>query len=231
MRVLVTRPARAAIRLAGALGARGHETVVAPFLEIVPTEIPLRLPVSPAALLFTSAHAVDALKEQAGIVPVFAVGAATAQAARDVGYTDIVTAGGDGTALVEEIRRHLAPEAGALLHVRGLDVATPVASRLAAEGYQVVEQILYRANEVGRFPVEAKAELVAGQLEAALFYSARTATAFKNLLTPDIQNALLELRALAFSSRVAGPLEELGFRSVEIAAEPTTDAMLALLEG
>ena len=93
MRLLVTRPEPDAGREAEALAARGHEAVIAPLLVIEFAEdAPLDF-AGVQALIVTSRNALRAIASrrelaEARKLPLFAVGEATARAARDVGFAD-----------------------------------------------------------------------------------------------------------------------------------------------
>src|SRR5438046_9518596 len=101
MRLLVTRPEPDGARTAAALRTRGHEVLLAPLLHI--ETIPdADLGAGPwAAILLTSANGARAIAshrrraELAGL-PVMAVGRSSADAARDVGLVDAISADGDG---------------------------------------------------------------------------------------------------------------------------------------
>jgi uroporphyrinogen-III synthase len=109
MRVLITRPEPDATRLAEALRARGHEPVPAPLMTIVVSQAPPPREIADAVLLFTSANgarAAEAHNVRAKRV-VFAVGEATAQAAREAGFRVEGVAGGDVASLTELIANRL----------------------------------------------------------------------------------------------------------------------------
>ena len=84
VRIAVTRPEGAAAGFAAELAVRGHEAVLAPLLEIHSLGADLPELGRFQALLATSANAfVDCRPDSlAGGLPVYAVGAATAEAAQ-----------------------------------------------------------------------------------------------------------------------------------------------------
>ena len=100
MRILVTRSQPNATKTAGALRARGHEPIVAPLLEMeLVSEVEAKD--GPwTAILLTSANGLWGVvswardKKWQG-VPVFAVGNITAKAARDMGFFEVTSAGGN----------------------------------------------------------------------------------------------------------------------------------------
>ena len=232
MHILITRPRHNTADLTERLETRGHISVSAPLLKILPETESECPPVDPAALLFTSANAVRAL-DPLRHLPVFAVGTATAAAAWARGYRKIQTAGGDGSALLGLIRKSVTPEAGILLHARGRDLATPIASDLKDAGYQVAERIVYRAERVDEFPASVARKIQDGRMDAALFYSARTVAAFASLLPSEARSGLSRMRALAFGASALAKLAELaelGFGSLEQAVRPDSEVLLKLLK-
>ncbi|MEX0852723.1 MAG: uroporphyrinogen-III synthase, partial [Bauldia sp.] len=93
MRLLVTRPEPDAGETAGRLGGLGHAVVIQPMTRIVFSPEPVDWP-EPAALVLTSRNAVRGLERWPRAkawrnLPVFAVGASTAELARRVGFTDV----------------------------------------------------------------------------------------------------------------------------------------------
>jgi len=137
MRALITRPAEDTKEIADALRARGFEVVIEPMLEIVPLDAQAPDLRDVQALLFTSVNGVRALTRLAPRrdLPVFAVGDATAAAARAAGFGSVNSAAGDSSDLARLVRARLKPEAGALLHVAGSAVAGDLAGALA--GFEI----------------------------------------------------------------------------------------------
>src|SRR5215207_2067037 len=99
MRLLVTRPGDDADRTAGALRARGHEPVAVPLLAIEFCA-PAELGAGPfAAVVMTSANAARAIAAHAQrtalvALPLFTVGAHTAEVARDTGFATVTSSDG-----------------------------------------------------------------------------------------------------------------------------------------
>src|SRR5262245_47209617 len=111
MRLLVTRPQPDAERTAAVLRDKGHDAVVAPVLRIEP--VAARIGDGPfAAVIMTSANAAQAIAGHAHLadltaLPVFAVGARTAEAARQAGFATVASAEGGWLKLVRLIASRL----------------------------------------------------------------------------------------------------------------------------
>jgi uroporphyrinogen-III synthase len=225
-RVLVTRPQPDADRTAARLAGRGHEAVVAPVTAIAPTGLP-RPHGDVDAIILTSAHAVPALTP--GDLPVFAVGARTAAAARQAGFREVHAAEGDALALAELVRRTV-PQGGTLLHPTARHRKAEPEATLTAAGYAVHVWETYEASAASALPDPVPHLLGAGRIDAALHYSRRSLAILVDLIEGG--GLLVPFTALAhicLSADVAAPLSDLGITPV-IAAEPREDALFAALD-
>ncbi len=74
------------------------------------------------------------------------------------------------------------------------------------------------------------AAFAAGAIDAVLHYSARTAAAFVAAATmAGIRDLSVQTRHLCLSAQVAVPLAAAGATAIEVAREPTEQALLALI--
>ncbi len=104
--VLVTRPEPDNDATAVLLRARGFEPLLAPMLAFQPLPFRDETDAAYRGVILTSANAIRAIATHPILLrlqalPVFAVGARTAEAARDVGFRDVRIAEGDAAALRE----------------------------------------------------------------------------------------------------------------------------------
>src|SRR5450756_3085895 len=98
MRMVVTRPQADSERTAATLRARGHAVLVAPLLRVEP--VAADLSGSCGGVIITSANAPGAIVGNPACkalfkLPLFAVGRRSADAARQAGFADVTSAGGD----------------------------------------------------------------------------------------------------------------------------------------
>jgi len=230
MRALITRPAEDAQEIADALRARGFAVVIEPMLEIVPLDAPAPDLFDVQALLFTSVNGVRALTRlvMRRDLPVFAVGNATAAAARAAGFTSVHSAGGDTGDLARLVRARLQPDAGALLHVSGSAVAGDLADALAKDGFHVRREMLYEARPATALSPALLQHLKARGIDLVLFFSPRTARTFVSLVRDAGLDASLDRAiAICLSHAVAAALSGLPLRAVRVAARPELAALLA----
>ncbi len=246
-RALVTRPLEDAGPVVAALRRRGIACMVEPMLRIVP------LPPAPAidldgvqGLVVTSANGARAFAAacRRRDLPVYAVGEASAAAARELGFSRVESAGGDVAALADLVVRRAAPGAGALFHPAGRVSAGDLAGRLQALGFSLRRSRLYEARPADAFSAPLKAALAAlsqageappsaaaAGLRWVLFFSPRTAASFVSLSeTAGLADACRRLFALCLSRNVAAAARAIEWRAVAVAARPEQEALLALLD-
>ncbi len=232
MRVLVTRPKEDAEDTAVKLRARGHTALVAPLIEIRFVDGPDISLEGVQAVLATSSNGVHALSRRTSRrdVPLFAVGAQTGQAAQDAGFSKVKNADGDARKLAAAIMDWAKPDAGALLHAAGVETKGELAQSLRAAGFEVRTCIVYDAVAVNALPPPALAALTAGELEAVLLFSPRSARIFSDcVVKAGVIDSCAPLAALCISPATADALSALPFQAVHVAKRPDQEALLALL--
>ena len=220
-RVWITRSLPGADRTAQALLALGLEPVVAPLLTIDADYRPDIDPVVPLkawALAFTSPNAVDAYVRH-GLPPVekpvFAVGDATAGAARDAGFANVTSAAGDVKTLAALVRARHDGRSGALVAFTALEPAGDLGAMLG--GVVTVQSIAtHRMVETGAPPPAG--------VDAALIHSPRAARTLADLGAPTSPPLIV-----AVSEAAAAPLRPLCPRLC-VAETPTEASMLTLLQ-
>jgi len=219
-RVWVTRAEPGAARTADRLTALGFEPVVVPLLTLAPLPGALNAAPEPeavAVLALTSPNGVEAfapLIPRFRDHPVFAVGDATAEAARAAGFADVRSAAGDIHALARLIAAEAPP--GPLLAPGAREPAGDLPALLPGRPVQ-------------RLPVYAAFETHApapGAFDAVMLHSPRAARA----LATDLPRAASSGRlAVCISDAAAAPLRPFDFTQIRIAAAPDEPSMLSAL--
>jgi uroporphyrinogen-III synthase len=233
MRALVTRPRAEAEALAALLAERGIEAVVEPLMEVTDSPAALLDPSRAQAILCTSANGVRALARactERG-TQLFAVGDATAAAARAEGFRHVESAGGDVEDLAYLVQRRLDPRAGRLLHVAGSAVAGDLAASLGAAGFAVERAVLYGARAAQALTPQTARLIADGQIDWALFFSPRTAAIFARLVeAAEVTAGLRATTACSISAATDALLSDLPFHERRVAKAPTQAALVALIE-
>jgi uroporphyrinogen-III synthase len=236
MRVLITRPRDEAEVLAGRIESLGFIPLIDPMIEIKTLSNVSVESRNLQAVVFTSANGVKAFANAPDgtafprSLTVFAVGTATAAAARAAGFTAVIEGPGTVEDLARLIAERCSPARGPLLHVSGSTVARDLAPLLAQTGLAVNRIILYESVQATQLQGETRDGFARGAIGVALFFSPRTARTFVNLVTDvNLAGTTGSVVALSLSPAVAEALAPLAFARTLTAARPTTDALLESL--
>ncbi len=206
--VLILRPQPGADATAERTRAVGLLPIVAPLFRIVPLD--WSMPERPfQAILLTSANAARSLgTEPDRDIPVYAVGAATAEAARAAGFETVTAGRGD---VSQVVRRAAADGIASMLHPTGVD-----RTGFDPEGMRIDVRPVYSAEPVE--PGAAFDEALA-QDAVAMLHSARAARRFRDLAGSGHRIAAISGAVLA----AAGDR----WVATAVADRPTDDALLA----
>lgn len=233
MRVLVTRPEPDGARTAAKLSARGCEVMLAPLLRIA--ALKPELGGAWDALALTSINAVRVLADRSECkallaMPAYTVGGRTADAARALGMTNVVSANGDVAALARLMMAQLRPGAR-VLYLAGEDHSGDLAGDLAAAGIAVETRTAYSAVAAAQFPQAAIDALTARGLDAVLHFSQRTAAIYLSCAAAaGLADQALAPAQYCLSQQVAEPLVAAGARAVRVAERPTEAALIELIK-
>jgi uroporphyrinogen-III synthase len=233
MRLVVTRPRADSERTATALRARGHDVLVAPLMRVEP--VAADISGGWGGVIITSANAPGAIAgnpARAALVklPLFAVGRRSADAARQAGFVNVTSAGGDVRDLVQLIAERHADASAPLLYLAGEDRAADLVAELAVHGIAAELVVVYRAVSIP-FPPELTAALKAGEVDAVLHFSKRSA---ENYIAAACKAGIIEqalaVRHYCLARPIAEPLSGAGAGSIAVAKRPGEAALIELLE-
>jgi uroporphyrinogen-III synthase len=228
--ILVTRPEPGAADTAGRLAAAGFAPVVAPMLIVERLAPSLPDAGTIQAVIAASANAVSALPTAFHARPLLGVGDATAARARDAGFADVTSAGGDATALAALAAQRCDPRGAPLLLSAGRGQGHALAAMLRGRGFRVIRRATYAARPVPALPASARDALEGGSLAAAMFFSAETARHFVRLvIAAGLTRRVGDIEALAIGAAAVVALDRLPWRRVRVARHPTQDEIFALL--
>ncbi len=207
-RLLVLRPEPGASETLERAHNLGLNAFSIPLFEVEPVGWELPDPDSFDGLLLTSANAPRLAGPQLQLLaslPVYAVGARTAEAARKVGLRVVAV----GNAGVDRLVDSIDPDAR-LLHLAGEE------RKLPATPQNVTEITVYRSRAIER------PDLGHVGASVALVHSPRAARRFAELVPDRMSIAIVAISPAA--AEAAGP----GWECVYIAERPSDDALLAL---
>ena len=224
-KIWITRAQPGADETAGRVRALGHEAVVLPLLtvETLPAELDLT---GVGALAFTSANGVRAF---GALTPerkikVFAVGAATAQVARQIGFREVLSANGDVAALADGIASRRREIAGKILSPGADEPAGDLVGDLIARGIAAERLSVY--GTCARDLVPQDLEALKG-VDAVLLHSPKAARALACELA---KHPMPGLKALGISAAVLRPLEQSRLAGRNFAPFPLEAGLLNLID-
>jgi len=226
LKIWITRAQPAADVTAERVRAMGHDAVVAPLLEVqvLPdVDVDLR---GVAALAFTSANGVRAFADKSGErgLKVFAVGAATALAARKAGFKSVLSADGDVLALAEGIAVRRNELRGVILHPGALELAGDLSGALEKHRVEARRLTLYETVPAELAPDVAG---IVGRCDAVLLHSERAAQVLATFLKV---HPAPHMRALSLSKAVLKPLSRTHMAGRAFPPFPLEAALLNLID-
>ncbi len=228
--MLITRPALAGAATADRVRALGLRPVLAPLSAVERRAAAFPPADHIRAVLVTSANALDGLPRCYRRLPLFAGGDATSHRARAAGFAVVRSAAGDAMALAALVRAECRTEDGELLLATGAGQGGALTAALRAAGLRVRRRETYAMRAAAALPAAAQAALAAGELRAALFFSAEGARIFVRLLRAALPAAsVAAVEALTLSDATAAALAPLPWQRIRVASHPNQDELLALL--
>jgi uroporphyrinogen-III synthase len=222
---LITRTQPGALMTQALLEKHGYNPICVPAAIIVPTQA--RIDTSGVqALLMTSAAAARSIQVTPLMMalPVYAVGDATAEAAKAAGFNTVISAGGDGATLAVLAADRMKAGDGALLHLRGQEVAGDVTAMLSACGFETRFIEVYQTHDDPAFRADI-AHHLKQSAGLVLFHSPAGARRFALA----IDGAGIDLRgwgAAGLSHACVLPLQNMGFEGTFYASQPDEAALV-----
>jgi uroporphyrinogen-III synthase len=225
-RIWITRAQPGADATAARVRALGHAPVVAPLLAVQPLSGVEPDLAGVGALAFTSANGVRAFTALSPVrtLKVFAVGAATAKAAKAEGFRQVLSADGDVEALAEGISGRRREINGIVLHPGAAEPAGDLVGLLAEQGVEARGLALYDTAPVSFS--DADLSQLAG-VEIALLHSPKAAQALAALLKT---HPMPGLAVLGLSGNVIKPLARAKVAHRASAPFPLEAALLNLID-
>ena len=226
----MTRPEEDAAALAEAIIRAGGEPVISPTLKIQYRQEKVALQ-SDEVLAFTSANGVRAFcrlcPERDRLV--YAVGSATAEAARHNGFALIETADGDAKSLAALIAS--SKRINSIVHFAGENRAVDLGEALAATGVKSRAVVVYDAVPTMALSAGAAAALRSTPEKTfAMFFSPRSAAIFlQQAGEAGLDRQLGQCHALCLSEAVAAAAGD-NWRDKQVTTVKSSPAMIDLLK-
>jgi uroporphyrinogen-III synthase len=234
MLVLLTRALDESNRTAARLASEGHDAVLSPVLDMVPTGA-----IWPAGVIdgviATSARAFELLSaapdwplpEARRLLPLLLVGERTQEGARERGFDGPPLIGPDSKTLAREIASRFATPCR-FVYLAGRDRKSDLEDSLVEAGHAIEPIQVYAAQPAESLTEAALALARKGEIDVVLHYSRRSTDVFLGLA----RGAGLDLSRInhvCISHDAAAPLVAAGINEVLIAKTPDEQAMFAIV--
>lgn len=236
MHVLVTRPEPDSLKLVGLLQRHGHTAQAAPLSAFVPLGLDIDALEGVTGLIATSRNALRAIVGSdalaaARALTVFAVGAATAEEARRMGFARVVKGPGTATELGPLVASLVDQAEDLLLHLTGERTAYDLTSELGQLGVRAESQVVYRMDTATSLSGPVQEAIRGGHVDAVVLMSPDAATIWARLVAAhDLEAAIRKTVHLCLSEAVGRRLARLEGIEIVCARRPTLEEMLALVD-
>ena len=230
IQIIVTRAEPGASETVERLKARGLTASLAPMLSLV--ELPdsdMPDPSDLSGVVFTSANGVRTYTARRSDrhLPVWCVGPATAQAARNEGFDTVHESAGNAVDLAHFIAARAPSPSLPLLHVANAAAAGTLQEKLKSQGYRTVFAALYEMRPAISLPEQVAKLLDQNARAIILLHSEKGARAFAALTKA---RELANCTGVAISERASTPLERSNLSAIYTADTPNEDGLFAALE-
>ena len=206
--ILITRPQPEAGELAQILEDMGFNCLVEPMIEIkfLKPDLEQYFNKSVQAFLTTS-------KNARKFIPRF------------YAHASIPEQGRNAHDLSRWIIKHLKPEDGKIIYLRGDIISFDISAELRQHDFNIAEVVVYESHPVTHFSENFMKNI--GKISLATFFSARTISNFLTLVDiSKLGKKLKNIDILCMSQEIADRLKFHQCRAVHISEEPTLNAMI-----
>ena len=241
---LIIRPQPDADRDVGWLNRYGVPALASPVMIGAPVSSPslahdLGSPADFTGIIFTSRHAVDAVAKATNAAawiskPAFVVGSATAAAAKQAGFKNIIIGNGAGAGLVEPIRQALAdtnfakPQKANLLWPSALEISFDMTATMRRHDIAVQRLPVYQMMANADLALSVRAALAKNCISAVIAMSPRSIQILRaNMDAAELGSARNKIDLIAGSDAIAAAAGD-GWNHIYAARHPRRSRFLAI---
>tara|TARA_B100001540_G_scaffold213176_1_gene188041 strand:- start:807 stop:1499 length:693 start_codon:yes stop_codon:yes gene_type:complete len=220
MNILMTRPLIDSEDLMEKLFSKGHKILHLPTLKILSLNMNPINPDKYNAFVFTSSNAVRNLKllnENKKII-CFCVGSITEKIARQFGFQNTVSAGGNVNALKNLIENSKSiSEKSKIAYFCGDNISYNLDSELKKEGFDIIKIINYSAEKIISLSEENKKIIEKNVPDLIFVYSLRSAQSFIEIIkNHSLYPLMTGSTVMCISKKVADFFKLVGWKKIEV---------------
>ena len=239
---LIIRPQPDANRDVALLQRYGVPAIASPSMQGMQQQYELPDPLRFFGTIMTSRNAVDAITISGHAsasewlkMPAFVVGAASAAAARDAGFSNIIIGAGGGVGLLAPIRRYITDRKCKqnngnlpLLWPSAAEISFDLVAALAEHDIAVQRLPVYQMIANDALDVAARDKIGEGAIGAVVAMSPRSIKIFQKNLDAAGKSSSISGMALIAGSAAIAAAAGAGWQAIHVARQPRRSRLLAL---
>jgi len=217
MHILLTRPIEDCSEMIIKFKSLGHQVSHLPLLRIDKVNYEQINFSDFKGIIFTSANAVKFLDHKIidKNILCFCVGSATENAARSVGFQNVIAAEGNVENLRELIFQNFNQKDGSLVYISGETVSVDLDQQLLKEGYNIKRIINYRTTHNQNFDDKFVSELTLKLPEIVYVYSQNSALSLINFIKIHRSESLwMNTNLMCIGEKTSSILNEIKWKKI-----------------
>ncbi|WP_341808058.1 uroporphyrinogen-III synthase [Wolbachia endosymbiont (group E) of Neria commutata] len=160
---------------------------------------------------------------------IITVGNSTMQIAKDLGFSNIISADSNVDGLIAFIKAHYSNEIK-FLYIRGQEVSCDLKKRLSDENFNVREVVLYKTIIKRSLTNRCKNLLLDGKIDSVAFFSAQTARIFCSLvLKSGLSHVTNNIIAYTMSKHITDSLKSIKWKKIISSKLPTQESLVDII--
>ena len=217
MHILLTRPLEDCSEMILKFQSLGHEVSHLPLLSVSQVDFGKINFSDYKAIIFTSSNAVKYLdlKKIDKKILCFCVGSATEKKVRNLGFQNVIAAGGNVNNLKELILQNFDKKNGKLIYVSGELVSVNLDQLLKKEGYNIKRVINYKTIHIEKFEEKFISELKSKIPDIVYIYSQNSASSFLNFIKIyQLESQWMDTNLMCIGEKTSTILNEIKWKKI-----------------
>jgi len=217
MHILLTRPLEDCTEMILKFQFLGHQVSHLPLLSVNRVNYGEINFSDYKGIIFTSANAVKFLDldEVEKKMLCFCVGTATEKKARNLGFQNVIAAGGNVENLKELILQNFDKKDGKLIYVSGEIVSVNLDQQLEKEGYDIKRIINYKTSHIKKFEERFVNELKLKIPDIVYIYSQNSASSFLNFIKIyQLESLWMDTNLMCIGDKTSTILNEIKWKKI-----------------
>lgn len=225
--ILLTRPLYDSLHTKSILQKYGHKVYIEPLFTIKYVYSSFSLNEFDV-VISTSKNSIKSLyytsKEQD--FPLITVGNATMEAAKELGFTNVIAADNNVESLISLIKTHYST-AVKFLYIRGQKVSCNLKKILSIENFDVREIILYKTIAKKHLTNRCRKLFLDKIINSVIFFSTQTAKVFCSLVNKSgLSHLMSNVSAYSMSKNIADNLKQIRWKRIITSHLPTQESLI-----